>query len=80
MEEMLNAESGRILKLQEAYSFFRGLLKQRDLPDLTKADFKACVGPLIRKQFHVALRNDLGMDGEGARGWKGVKLVQTLPG
>ena len=79
VEEMLSSEPGQILKLQEAYTFFRELLKQRNLPDLTKADFKACVGPLIREQFHVALRNDLGMDGEGARGWKGLKLAQTLP-
>lgn len=81
VEEMLSAEPGQILKLQEAYTFFRGLLKQRNLPDLTKADFKCIIGPLIRDQFNVALRNDLVGEGKELRGWKGVKLLtRTLPG
>jgi hypothetical protein len=79
VEEMLSAEPGQILKLQEAYTFFRGLLKQRNLPDVTKTEFKYTVGPLIRDQFNVALRNDLGTDEGGVRGWKGVRLLQNMP-
>lgn len=78
VSEMLTCEPGQILKLADAYAVFRGLLKQRDLPDIKRSDFKAVVGPLIRDQFSVALRNDL--DGAGVRGWKNVRLVQTGPG
>jgi hypothetical protein len=78
VDEMLACEPGQILRLADAYTVFRGLLKQRDLPDLKRSDFKAVVGPLIREQFNVALRNDL--DGAGGRGWKNVKLIQTEPG
>jgi len=47
-----------------------------DLPDSKRADFKAVVGPLIREQFDVALRNDLPCDGlTGVRGWKWVNLI-----
>jgi len=63
--------------LGDAYAVFRGLLKERDLPDIKRSDFKAVVVPLIKDQFNVCLRNDL--DGAGVRGWKGVKL-QSLPG
>ena len=79
VEEMLDAEPGQILKLEEAYTFYRELLKQRNLPDVTKADFKYIVGPLIRENFQVALRNDLIADRAGVRGWKGLKLIQTVP-
>jgi hypothetical protein len=72
VDEMLSAEPGQILKLADAYAVFRGLLKQRDLPDIKRSDFKAVVGPMITSSFNVALRNDLG--GAGVRGWKGVKL------
>jgi hypothetical protein len=58
--------------------FFRELLKQRDLPNIKPSDFKSVVGPLIREQFDLALRNDL--DGAGVRGWKNVRLVQAGPG
>ena len=77
MDEMLSCEPGQILRLADAYAVFRGLLKQRDLPDIKRSDFKAVVGPLIRAQFNVALRNDL--DGAGVRGWKNVRLIQSMP-
>lgn len=79
-------EPGQILRLADAYAAFRGLLKERELPDIKRCDFKAVVGPLIREEFNVALRNDLsgvegsGVEGSGVRGWKGVKLVQSAPG
>jgi len=81
VEQLLTSEPGQILKLAEAYNVFRGLLKQRELPDIKRSDFKAVVGPLIREQFNVALRNDLpGPDSCGVRGWKNVKLLsQTVP-
>lgn len=78
--EMLTCETGQMLRLADAYTVFRGLLKQRELPDIKRSDFKAIVTPLIREQFDVALRNDLPGDGlSGVRGWKGLK-VQTAPG
>jgi hypothetical protein len=57
------------------------MLRDRNLPEIKRTDFKAVVGPMIRDQFNVALRNDLpGVDGSGVRGWKNVKLVQSVPG
>jgi hypothetical protein len=56
-------------------------LKQRELPDIKRSEFKAVVGPLIREEFNIALRNDLPkVNGSGVRGWKGLKLLQTAPG
>jgi hypothetical protein len=78
VDELLTSELGQFLRLADAYAVFRSLLKQRDLPDMKRSEFKAVVGPLIREQFSVALRNDL--DGSGVRGWKGVRLVQAVPG
>jgi hypothetical protein len=67
--------------LADAYAVFRALLKQRDLPDIKLSEFKAVVAPLIRDQFSVALRNDLpGLDESGVRSWKGIRLVQAVPG
>jgi hypothetical protein len=66
----------QILRLADAYAVFRSLLKQRDLPDIKRSDFKAVVAPLITENFNVCLRNDL--EGAGVRGWKGVKL-QSVP-
>ena len=81
VDELLTSEPGQILRLADAYAVFRSLLKQRDLPDIKRSEFKAVVAPLIREQFSVALRNDLpGLDGSGVRGWKGVRLVQAVPG
>jgi hypothetical protein len=78
VDDLLTKEPGTILKLQDAYSIFRGLLKERNLPDIKRSDFKAVVGPLIREQFDVALRNDLCLgEKSGLRGWKNVKLVQA---
>jgi len=77
VEEVLSAEPGQILRLGDAYEVFRRLLKDRELPDMNRPDFRAVVAPLITEQFNVCLRNDLG--GAGGRGWKGVKL-QSLPG
>jgi hypothetical protein len=68
VEEMLSAEPGHILRLQEAYGFFRSLLKQRNLPDIMKTEFIYTVGPLIREQFNVALRNNLDTEGNGSIG------------
>ena len=73
VDEVLSAEPGQILKLADAYTVFRDLLKKRDLPDIKRSDFKAVVGPLITENFNVCLRNDL--DGAGGRGWKGVKML-----
>ena len=78
VDELLTSEPGQILKLNEAYSVFRQMLKLRELPDIKRSDFKAVVGPLIRDEFNVALRNDL--DNAGGRGWKGVKMLQSRPG
>jgi len=80
VDELLSAESGHILMLHDAYHAFCNLLKQRELEPLKRSVFKAMVVPLIREQFNVALRNDLPGVGSGVRGWKGVKLLQTLPG
>jgi hypothetical protein len=80
VEELLAVESGKILMLQDAYTAFCSLLKQRELEPMKRADFKALVAPLIRDEFQVSLRNDLVMNGKsGVRGWKNVKLNQTLP-
>jgi len=78
VEEWLSSEPGQILKINDAFAVFRGLLRQKELPDIKRSDFKAVVVPLVRDQFNVALRNDLG--GGGGRGWKGVKMLQTGPG
>jgi hypothetical protein len=81
VEDLLAREQGQILKLHDAFSVFRVLLKQRDLPDIKRHEFTDVVAPLIRQQFNVALRNDLPADGlSGVRGWKDVKLLQTMPG
>lgn len=78
--ELLEVESGKILMLQDAYSAFCSLLKQRDLEPLKRPDFKAMVVPLIRDEFAVGLRNDLVVGGRsGIRGWKNVKLNQSVP-
>jgi hypothetical protein len=56
VDEFLMSETRQILKLADAYAVFIGLLKQRDLTDLKRSDFKAIVGPLIREQFNIAVR------------------------
>jgi hypothetical protein len=76
VDDLLTKEPGTILKLQDAFTIFRGLLKQRSLPDIKRSEFKAVVGPLIREEFDVALRNDLGED-TNLRGWKNVRLLQA---
>ena len=78
---MLISETGQVLKLADAYSVFRELLKKSGLADIKRSDFKAVVGPMITSQFNVALRNDLAEDGKsGVRGWKNVRMLQTGPG
>ena len=72
MDELLTSETGQILKINDAYAIFRQLLKERELPDIKRIDFKAVVVPLIKDQFNICLRNDLG---GSARGWKGVKML-----
>ena len=80
VDEMLTCEPGEMLKLADAFAAFRGLLKQHELPDIKRSDFKAVVTPLIKQTFDVSLRNDLGRpEGGGVRGWKGVKMLQTGP-
>jgi len=79
VDELLNCEPGHILMLQDAYTAFCNLLKQKELEPLKRSDFKSIVVPLIRDQFSVALRNDLVVDGrQGVRGWKNMRL-QTQP-
>ena len=78
VEEMLTAETGQILKVNHAFAVFRGLLKERELPDIKRSEFKAVMVPMVKEQFNVGLRNDL--DEAGGRGWKGVKLLQSGPG
>ncbi len=81
VDELLTSETGQILKLHDAYTTFLGMLKNKNLPTIKRSDFKAVVGPLIREQFDVALRNYVPFDGlSGVRGWKGVKMLQTAPG
>lgn len=80
VEELLAVESGKILMLQDAYTAFSSLLKERELEPIKRADFRAIVAPLIRDEFQVGLRNDLVVDGRsGVRGWKNVRLSQTSP-
>lgn len=79
VDELLSAEPGKILMLQDAYLAFCSLLKQRELGPLKRSDFKAMVVPIIKNEFDVALRNDLVVDGRsGVRGWKNVRL-QSQP-
>ncbi len=80
MEDLLTCEPGQILMLHDAYTVFCSMLKQRSLEPLKRSDFKAIVVPLIRDQFNVALRNDLVVDErQGVRGWKNLRLSQTVP-
>jgi hypothetical protein len=80
VDELLSVESGQVLMLADAYTAFCSLLKQRELEPVKRSDFKAMVGPLIRDQFKVALRNDLVVDErQGVRGWKNLRLTQTVP-
>jgi hypothetical protein len=60
VDELWSVESGQVLMLADAYATFCSLLKQRELEPVKRSDFKAMVGPLIRDQFNVALRNDWG--------------------
>jgi len=79
-DELLTCEPGKILMLQDAYLAFCTLLKQRDLNPIKRSDFKAMVVPLIKGEYNVSLRNDLVVDGrQGVRGWKNVRLNQTVP-
>ena len=81
VDEMLTSEPGQIVKLADAFAVFRRLVKEKDLPDIKRSDFKAVVTPLIRQTFDVALRNDLDRsESGGVRGWKGLRMVQTAPG
>jgi hypothetical protein len=78
VESLLTKEAGQVLVLQDAYAMFRGLLKDRELPDIKRSVFQSVVAPLIRDQFDVALRNDLSFgDRSGVRGWKDVKVIQA---
>jgi hypothetical protein len=80
VDELLSVESGKVLMLGDAYAAFCALLKQGELESVKRSEFKAMVGPLIRDQFDVALRNDLVVDErQGVRGWKNLRLSQTLP-
>ena len=72
MSELLTSEPGQILRVNDAFAVFRRLLKERELPDIKRSDFKAVLVPLMKDEFNVCLRNDLGGSG---RGWKGVKML-----
>jgi len=77
VDEVLTNEPGQILTLNEALAVFRLLLKEKNMPDIKRSDFRAVMVPLVREQFNVALRNDLRSG--GGRGWKGVKMLQSSP-
>jgi hypothetical protein len=80
VDEMLTSEPGQMLKLADAFSAFRGLLKLHAMPDIKRSDFHTVVTPLIKQTFNICLRNDLARsEGSGVRGWKNVRLVQTGP-
>jgi len=65
--------------LQDAFATFCNLLKEQSLEPVNRSGFKTMVVPLIKEQFDVCLRNDLVVDGrQGVRGWKNVKLIQTV--
>src|SRR5271170_6598838 len=79
VDELLTGEPGQILRLADAYAVFRSLLKQRDLPDIKRSEFKAVVGSLIRDQFDLGLRNDLISQQSQVQqcGWKGLRLGEV---
>ena len=80
VEELLCLESGQVLLLADAYAHFVKLLKQQNLDVIKRPEFKAMVTPIIQDEFAVGLRNDLVVDGKsGIRGWKNVRLVQSVP-
>jgi len=80
VSELLICEPGKILMLQDAYTTFCALLKQRELGPVKRSNFKAMVVPIIKGELDVSLRNDLVVDGkQGIRGWKNLRL-QALPG
>lgn len=74
VSELLTSEPGQILRVNDAFAVFRRLLKERELPDIKRSDFKAVLVPLMKDEFNVCLRNDLGGSG---RGWKNVKMIQA---
>jgi hypothetical protein len=76
VDELLTSDPGQILRLNDVFPLFRAMLKDRGLPDIKRSNFKAVFVPLIKEQFNVCLRNDLGGSG---RGWKGVKMVRLRP-
>ena len=80
VDELLTADSGKVLMLADAYLAFCRLLKERELAPVKRSDFKAMVVPIIKDEYDVALRNDLVVDGKaGVRGWKNVRLNHALP-
>ena len=80
VDELLTADSGKVLMLADAYLAFCRLLKERELAPVNRSDFKTMVVPIVKQEFDVALRNDLVVDGkQGIRGWKNVRLNQALP-
>jgi len=80
VDELLVCERGQIMLLTDAFSTFCNLLKEHSLEPVKRADFKALVVPMIKQQFDVCLRNDLRIDErQGVRGWKNLRLSQTVP-
>ena len=80
VDELLVSEPGQILKLHDAYSTFSALVKTHSLEPIKRSDFSALFVPIMRDKFSVALRNDLDLDDkQNVKGWKGVKLRQSLP-
>jgi len=77
---LLTAEPGNVLLLADAYAVFLRLAKQQNLEPVKRSEFKAIIVPIVQEQFGVRLRNDLRIDERsGVRGWKNVRLNQTLP-
>jgi hypothetical protein len=80
VDELLTADSGKVLMLADAYLVFCRLLKERELAPVKRSEFKAMVVPIIKDEYDVSLRNDLVVDGKsGQRGWKNVRLNHALP-
>ena len=81
VEGLVEAESGQVVLLADAYVAFLKLVKEQNLQPIRRSEFKAMVGPMIQEQFGVCLRNDLKIDErQGVRGWKGMCLAsQTVP-
>jgi hypothetical protein len=56
------------------------LVKHSNLEPVKRSDFKVMIVPFVQEKFAVSLRNDLKIDERsGVRGWKNVRIIQTVP-